>query len=321
MATDRDTVVVPRAPPAARDPLLRRPRGEEDHLHPRNNHPAVEEHDLDTTATATDRAQALAPALARPTTWSQFIKSWPFSLRLSVLVFLFVVGYSLIAAWSMHVPLAVGRLVLATVGFKANHDGYSVPAGVAACWAILYIVRFVLHDVLTNRDNYHALARTVGKWAVVAVKVQLLPSHPTPLLPHSSYPTPPHSYLTPSSSSNTHTLTPPLPSHPTTHHLIHLSHILTHTLCHTTTTGVDAWQCVAHRASLVDRHPLTHTPSYSPSHPLLLTPFTQQQQVLMLGSVWLIVPPLLIGILLPTHLLTHPLTLSYSHPSHNNNRC
>ena len=57
---------------------------------------------------------------APPITWSQHIKSWPFSLRLSILVFMFVVGYSLIAAWAMHVPLAVGRLVLASVGFKGN---------------------------------------------------------------------------------------------------------------------------------------------------------------------------------------------------------
>jgi E3 ubiquitin-protein ligase MARCH6 len=89
-------------------------------------------------------------------------------------VFLFVTAYAVAASWAMHIPLAVGRKVLSTVGFRSNHDGYSMPAGIAACWASMYIIRFVVRDVMTNRDNYHALARAIGKWALVAIKVVVL---------------------------------------------------------------------------------------------------------------------------------------------------
>lgn len=85
-------------------------------------------------------------------------------------VWLFLLLNAVLASWLLHLPLLTGRAALAAVKLPSNNDIFNFPTGLALLWGCLYVVRFVIQDVMHNW-NTPALLRALCKWTTIAAKV------------------------------------------------------------------------------------------------------------------------------------------------------
>jgi len=82
---------------------------------------------------------------------------------------------SLASCWLVHLPLLVGKRLLASLRLTVQHDLYALSTGFCACWAVFSSAQYVARDVLRNAD-LPSLLRAAGKWGWAALKCSLLAS-------------------------------------------------------------------------------------------------------------------------------------------------
>lgn len=101
------------------------------------------------------------------------IATAPFEIRLVVLLLVGLFVLSIVSSLVLHVPIISGRRLLVTLGFTAETDVFSYPAGFSIIWAGAFLAHCILKDVTTNM-NLETIVKSVVKWTQVVVKLGIV---------------------------------------------------------------------------------------------------------------------------------------------------
>jgi hypothetical protein len=99
-------------------------------------------------------------------------------VKLALILTTILLSFSLLSSWLLHVPLFVGRKVLAMSKFQDSDDIFCYPLGGLICYLGCYMLNFILLDFrrylidpIRNQSYFATVALAVLKWVTLAFQV------------------------------------------------------------------------------------------------------------------------------------------------------
>jgi len=125
------------------------------------------------TSTSGDLAPSATlpqPGPAQPFT----IRDLPTDVRAILLTFFGFFSIAVVSSWLIHLPLKIGRpLLQLLLSADFNNDFFNFPVGLAVCWFLSYILRYIYNDIMVDA-NLKKLLFVVSKWLGIIAKVVLV---------------------------------------------------------------------------------------------------------------------------------------------------